>query len=146
MKKGLIIALSVAAGIIAFVVILVVILGNAAAQEYTLGRDSVPSIAAIVGKRNVTHTALSSQNDVTTMTITYKSDTPHEDLTTYTNFLRSETGGFVLIEEHPFANPPSLEFGRPSAEQGHIIILIIEYNLSGYTIIINKGVGEFYFG
>jgi hypothetical protein len=92
----------------------------------------------------VTDTSISTQNNITTRRITYQSNQVQEDLIAYTQYLRND-GGFVLTRDMDLLDVPSIvELGKQSVERGNIVIMTIEYDDSGYTVIIQKGVGEFF--
>jgi len=141
MSKGSKIALIALACTLVIGTIIVIISLNSTddIQDYILGEDVIKSVATIVGKRDVTDTSISTQNNGTTRTVTYQSSTVHDDLIAYTQYLRTD-GGFVVLGDGDF-----VELGKPSVEQGHIIIMTINYDYHEYTITIQKGVGEFYF-
>ncbi len=124
-------------GIIAFIAT-----GNTAnADEYKFGNDTIKSIKSIVEKRQVTSVSTETSNGVTTKKIEYKSDTVYDDLLKYTQYLRNE-GGFILTKNMNLSVTPStVEFGKTSNDSGKLIMMTIDYNSFGYTIIIQKGEG-----
>lgn len=124
-------------GVIAFVVT-----GNTAdADEYTLGNDTIRSIKSVVEKRQVTSISTETSNGVTTKKIEYTSDTVQDDLLKYTQYLRNE-GGFVLTKDMDLSVTPStVELGKTSNDAGKLIMMTIDYDSFGYTIIIQKGAG-----
>lgn len=124
-------------GIIAFMAT-----GNTAnAEEYKLGNDMIKSIKAIVEKRQVVSVSTKTSNGITTKTIEYKSDNVQDDLLKYTQYLRSE-GGFSLTKDMDLSVIPStVELGKNSNDTGNLIMMTIDYNSFGYTIIIQKGEG-----
>lgn len=150
MKKGLIIVLIVilciiclglVGGIIAFA-----ITGNAAsAKEYKIGYETIASVKEIVGKRRVTSVSTKNTNGVITKKIEYKSDSVQEDLLKYINYLRNE-GGFALKKDMDLTKATStVELGKSSLKDGKLIMLTIDYNVYGYTIIMQLGEGTLYF-
>lgn len=124
-------------GIIAFVAT-----GNTAnADEYKLGNDTIKSIKSVVEKRQVTSVATETSNGITTKKIEYTSDTVYDDLLKYTQYLRNE-GGFALTKDMDLSVTPStVELGKKSNDSGKLIMMTIDYNSFGYTIIIQKGEG-----
>ena len=124
-------------GIIAFVTT-----GNTAnADEYKLGNDTIKSIKSVVEKRQVTSVATETSNGITTKKIEYVSDTVYDDLLKYTQYLRND-GGFALTKDMDLSLTPStVELGKLSNDSGKLIMMTIEYNSLGYTIIIQKGEG-----
>ena len=124
-------------GIIAFVAT-----GNTAnADEYKLGNDTIKSIKSVVEKRQVTSVATETSNGITTKRIEYVSDTVYDDLLKYTQYLRND-GGFALTKDMNLSITPStVELGKLSNDSGKLIMITIEYNSFGYTIIIQKGEG-----
>jgi len=124
-------------GIIAFVAT-----GNISnADEYKVGNDTIKSIKSVVEKRQVTSVATETSNGITTKKIEYTSDTVYDDLLKYTQYLRSE-GGFALTKDMDLSVTPSIvELGKKSNDSGKLIIMTIEYNSFGYTIVIQKGEG-----
>lgn len=124
-------------GIIAFIAT-----GNTAnADEYKFGNDTIKSIKSIVEKRQVTSVSTETSNGVTTKKIEYKSDTVYDDLLKYTQYLRNE-GGFILTKNMNLSVTPStVELGKTSNDSGKLIMMTIDYNSFGYTIIIQKGEG-----
>jgi len=124
-------------GILAFVVT-----GNSAnADEYKLGNDTIKSIKSVVEKRPVTSVSTEISDGVTIKKIEYKSDTVQEDLLKYTQYLRNE-GSFVLTKDMDLTVIPStVQLGKTSVDSGKLILMTIDYNSFGYTIIIQKGEG-----
>jgi len=133
----IIIALAVVGGIIAFIAV-----GNTAnADEYKLGNDTIKSIKAVVEKREVNSVSTETSNGITTKKIEYTSNTVYEDLLKYTQYLRNE-GGFALTKDMDLSVTPStVELGKKSNDDNKIIMMTIDYNSFGYTIIIQKGEG-----
>jgi len=133
----IIIALAVVGGIIAFIAV-----GNTAnADEYKLGNDTIKSIKAVVEKREVNSVSTETSNGITTKKIEYTSNTVYEDLLKYTQYLINE-GGFALTKDMDLSVTPStVELGKKSNDDNKIIMMTIDYNSFGYTIIIQKGEG-----
>ncbi len=146
MKKWVKALLIVMACILAFVLIIVAsafaITNKAAnAPEYKLGDDTIASIVAIVGKRDVNSVSTNTQNDVTTKTIKCKSATVQNDLMDYTQYLRNEAGFILTADMDLTVVPSSVQLAKQSTETGKIIVMTIDYDAFGYTITIQKGVG-----
>lgn len=117
-------------------------LGNTAnADEYKLGNDTIKSIKSVVEKRQVTSIGTKIVPGLTTKKVGYKSDTVYADLLKYTQYLRNE-GGFILTKDMNLSETPSsVQLGKESNDSGELIMMTIEYDLFGYTIIIQKGKG-----
>ena len=112
------------------------------ADEYKLGNDTIKSIKAVVEKRQVTSLSTEVKNEVTTQKIEYKSDNVQDDLLKYTTYLRNQDG-FVLTKDMDLSIiPSSIELGKTSNDEGDIIMMTIDYNTYGYTILIQKGEGS----
>lgn len=121
---------------------LMMILGNEAkAEEYTLGNDTIQSIGAVVGKRSVTSISIENSVGVKTKTVHYRSDAVQSDLMEYVQYLREEAG-FQLTSDMDLAQiPATVQLGKQSEDPGDILILTIDYGMSGYTITLQKGSG-----
>ena len=132
-----VIILAMIAGIIAFVSI-----NNVAnAEEYELGNDAIKSIKAVIEKRNVVSVSTEISNGITNKTIEYESNTVQEDISRYIEYLREEEG-FLLTKDVDLSKIPSTaELGKESNDAGKILLMTINYDSSGYTIIIQKGEG-----
>jgi len=130
-------ALGLLGGIIAFVVT-----GNIAnSDEYILGNDTIKSIKAVVEKRQINSVSTEISNGIITKRMEYKSSTVQDDLLQYTQYLRNEAG-FCLTKDMDLSVIPSMvELGKASEDLGQLIIMTIDYNSSGYTVIIKKGQG-----
>ena len=124
-------------GLIAFF-----ITGNTAnADEYKLGNDTIRSIKSVVEKRTVSSVSSEIANGISIKKIKYSSNTVQEDLVKYTQYLRNE-GGFVLTKNMDLTVVPSIiELTKKSNETGKIVMMIIDYDMFGYTITIKKGEG-----
>ena len=146
MKKGFKIVLIVIACILVVGlvggIIAIVSVGNVANnEEYKLGNDKIKSIKAIVEKRQVTAVSTETSNGITTKKVEYKSSTVQEDLQKYTQYLRNE-GGFTLTKDMDLNIPSAtVELGKESKDAGKLLVMTIDYNAFGYTIIIQKGEG-----
>ncbi len=111
------------------------------ATEYKLGDDTVKSIKTVVEKRKAVSVSTETSNGVQTKKIEYKSDAVQEDLTKYVEYLRNEEG-FILTKDVDLSLPASsFQLGKESKESGQILLMTIEYNPQGYTIILQKGEG-----
>lgn len=110
-------------------------------EEYVIGDDSVKSIKTVVGERKANGVGTGVENGVTTKRYQYESDTVQDDLITYTQYLLNEAG-FILTQDMDLTVAPStVQCAKQSVEEGQVIVMTIEYDLNGYTIIMQKGTG-----
>lgn len=150
MKKGLkifliviacIVGLGLIGGAVAFLTV-----GNAAnAEEYTMGGDTIKSIKAVVEKREVTSISTEISNGVHTKTVHYQSDSVQDDLVQYVQYLREEAGFHLTKEMDLTQFPSTVQMGKESEDPGEILILTIDYDQFGYTLILQKGKGNLTF-
>lgn len=124
-------------GIIAFVATG----NNANADEYKLGNDTIKSIKAVVEERQVTSVSAEMSNGITTKKIEYTSNTVQNDLLKYTQYLRNEAGFSLTKDMDLSVTPSTVELAKTSNDSGKLIMMTIDYNSFGYTIIIQKGEG-----
>jgi len=111
-------------------------------EEYKLGDDTIKTVKAVVGKRQVVSTSTESSNGMTTRRVEYKSESVQEDLAKYIQYLR-ETEGFTLTGDMNLTKIPStVHLGKESSvNKGKLLMITIEYDAFGYTITIQKGNG-----
>lgn len=110
-------------------------------EEYKLGDDVIKSVTAVVGERKANSVSTSTSNGITTKSTGYLSDTVTDDLIAYTEYLRGE-GGFALTQDMDLSVVPStVHLAKESVDEGKIIMMTIEYDAFGYTIILQKGEG-----
>ncbi len=146
MKKVLKTAIIVIVSIVAVCLIVGLIANFAVGKagkdtEYKLGDDVVSSVTAIVGERKAVSVGKSIENGVSEKHVEYTSDTVQEDMIAYTQYLRNE-GGFTLTEDMDLSKVPAVvQMAKASVDEGKILVMTIEYNLNGYTVTLQKGVG-----
>lgn len=132
--------------LLALVVALIPLFGcsalNSAAklQKYAIGKDSVASVNAIVGRRDVIRVYTSPVNEgVLVKEYTYASDTVEEDLERYLRYLLGE--GFVVLVDEGLSELGVVQLGRRSVDEGKILVVGIERDQFEYTVTISKGYG-----
>lgn len=112
------------------------------AKEYKLGNDTIASINAIVDKRKITSVSTETSNAIKTKSITYKSNSVHEDLDKYIEHLTNEEH-FTLLKNVDLSLASStVQLGKDSKDPQQIIVITITYDPFGYTIILQKGDGS----
>ena len=123
--------------------ILTTILNKAAESDYyTMGSDQIPSIKQIVGKRSINSTETSTSNGVTTMKFVYNDNqSPQQDLIDYTVYLRESEGFTVTVSYDLNKAFGSAQLAKESLDEGKIIIMDIEYDSAGYTLVLTKCAG-----
>lgn len=127
-----------------FVVVFVVINNTANADYYKLGKDQIPSIKLVVEKRSVGKVEGATSGGVTTKTISYTDvESPTDDLTEYVTYLLDNEDFGVTEEYNPDVIPGSTQLAKESVDDGKIIILDIEYDQGGYTLVFTKGKGTY---
>ena len=124
--------------------------GNAAAagEYYTLGNDKITSITKVVGQRNVIRSDAATTSGVTAMTVVYSTD-PNDhtqaanDVGNYFQYLMANDDFLALksFSGLPYEGGVEMSFAKESVDKEKIIILNIDYNISGYTLIFKKGDG-----
>ncbi|MCL2011466.1 MAG: hypothetical protein FWG75_01575 [Cystobacterineae bacterium] len=133
------VGIGIVGGITAVVLISKAFIKNTfAAPEYVMGADTIKSIHAVVGERTVSSMSKETKNRTSTLTIKYRSEDVRGDLGAYTQYLQAE-GGFTLRKKMDLSVMPStIELAKESKEAGKLVLMAIEYNASGYTLIIQK--------
>lgn len=131
-------------GLIAGVVIATQVTGNTAKKDYlTIGNDEVPSVKKIIGEeRNVTGVSSSNQNGIKKKVITYKvSAYQREEMQEYSKALYDRYGfWYYETDESDFSGSSGvdLRMARESKDDDYIIILRIDYDMSGYEITLTR--------
>ncbi len=112
------------------------------ADSYEIGQDSIPSIKAIVGYRDIGEVGVSAEGGVVTKTYSYKNiQAPQADLDNYISYLRNH--GFVLTEDMDLNDSPgSTQLGKVSSEKGKIILMDIIWAKDSYEIKLRSGEGN----
>jgi len=141
----LIIAVVLIGGIAAIVVGATGVVKKAARLDYyELGNDKIPSVKYVLGEeRKITGVNTSINNGVTMKE--YKYSVPDKDqgleMSQYLTHLRGE--GFLLLTDVDFnASEAWCKVGRNSVDSGYQVVVQIEYDATGYTIIAVKEEGE----
>lgn len=132
------------AGFIGLIIVIAVVAINstASADYYKLGKDKIPSIKMVVDKRSVGETGASTSGGVSTKTIAYIDvEEPTDDLTTYVHHLIDNEGFIATADYIPSNIPGSTQLAKESVDDGKIIMLDIEYDENGYTLVFSKGKG-----
>jgi len=147
MLLGLI-ALVVLAGIAYFAASFM--LGGIADQDQiTMGKDPIPTIKAVVGKRNITSSITNLSGGVLTTTMIYKLDnkTPNQandDISAYIVRLVDKEKFTSLIEmtaSNKYNGGYKVQFAKESVDAGQIIVCTIDFAESGYTLEFKKSEG-----
>jgi|GEM_PF-1608350 len=141
-KKALYVALSASLVIISvFAFSACSILSDAAElQEYDMSGDSVKTVNAVVGEREVTGVETGVTNGVINKQYTYESNSVFDDLMAYTQYLR-ENGWNVTQDYDLNVTPGNAQLAKESADTDKILVLSIAYEDSKYAIKITKGDG-----
>jgi len=121
---------------------------DADAEYYTLGADKVTSITKIVGARDLVKSDTVTNADVTTMTMVYSTD-PNDhtqaanDMAKFFQYLMANDGFIPLksFDGLPYEGGVEMQFAKESVDAGKLIILDMNYNSKGYTLIFTKGTG-----
>ena len=141
----MIILLALVVVIVVSIIVAFLVTGNTAKQDYIkIGKDEVPSVKLILGEeRNITGVSSSVTNGVRTKEIKY-SVTEHqsEEMFRYAQAL-VDNYGFYSLNDSDFTGDRGygFEFAKESSEDGYIVIVRIDYDRSGYTITLSRGVG-----
>ena len=141
----LILAGAAAAVIVIAILLAGGILGNIADKDYfELGVDQVPSVKLVLGEtRDISSSSSSTSNGIQTMVIKYSVETNQaNEMRQYTQALVNEYG-FVATTSSDFSMPTGndMEFARESDEDGFIVMVSVEYGITGYTLTITRGKG-----
>ena len=151
-RKGLI-ALIIIGGLVvvaaAAIIIATTVLGNIGTKDlYKMGKDEISSIKAVVGERTVNSYEKATTNGVQTMTIKYTTDLSDrgqaaKDIGKYTAYIMKNDGFIATtsFDSLPENGGIALGFAKRSVDDGKIIMLDIDYDSSGYTLVFKKGEG-----
>ena len=118
---------------------------------YDIGGDTVTSIGGVLGepgKRKMTNKSTATSGGVNTYEYHYATDPddPEQaanDVGKYFQYLQ-DNDGFISTKAFsglPYGGGVEIQAARQSADEGKVIILDIEYNQKGYTLIFTKGAG-----
>ena len=115
---------------------------TAKADYYEMGTDQIPSIKYALGEeRKVTDVKTSNKGNTIQKEIIYGvSDSVFNDLLKYTQVLRAN--GWIVIAAYDLNNTPgSAKLAKESADEGKILIILIEYATDKYVVKITKDDG-----
>lgn len=112
-------------------------------KYYILGKDKIPSINLIVGKRELSSYKNLEGDNITTKIYKYKNiSNPKSDLSDYVNKLKSDYGYLYTSEINLTKSKGKFQLGNNSIDSKKIIIMDFSYNKNSYTIKITKGDGK----
>ena len=140
-----VIAVVVVGGIAAIVAGIVGAVNKAAnADYYVLGSDQIPSVKLALGeKRKITSASTSVSNGVTMKEYQYSAPDVDQalEMSQYLTHLRGQ--GFLLLTDADFNAPEAwCKVGRNSEDSGYQVVVQIEYDNKGYTVIVVKEEGS----
>lgn len=122
------------------------ILKHKESKYYMLGKDTIPSIYKVNGKRNLYYYRSYTKNGNEIKVFKYKNvDDVKSDLTNYINELRDKYNYSYTSDVDLYDLDRTAELSANSVDMNKIIIININYNDSGYTIKITKGLGNINF-
>lgn len=100
-----------------------------------LGKDEIPTMYAAVGERSINGTESGFENDMNYTIKTFASGAISEDdIETYWQTLKD--AGFIATKDSAMFNTQiTAQLGRESVEEGKIIIIDIEFDSAGETVI-----------
>ena len=140
--KGLLFCLLFVVILVGSIIGLVVLVlnGEANANEYKFDNDTISSVKAVVGKRDINRSEFSTNPSKTSKTLEYKSNTVQEDLTKYIEHLRKEEGFLLITDMDLSISSGVVALAKESKDSGKIITMAIDYNYNKntYTIEIEK--------
>ncbi len=109
-------------------------------EAYELGSESVPSITAVVGEREVTGVESSTNNGIASRQYTYASASVYDDLWAYVQALMDD--GWLVTQDIDLKTVPgSGQLGKKSAEDGQILLVSFSYEDAQYAIKVTKAKG-----
>lgn len=122
------------------------ILKNKKSNYYLIGKDKIPSIYKVNGKRNLYYYRSYTKNNNEIKTFKYKNvEDVKSDLTNYINLLRDDYNYAYTSDVDLSELNRTIELSSNSVDSGKIIIINIKYYETGYTINITKGLGNINF-
>lgn len=132
-------------GVVAFIVlvaaIVFIVLASISktqkADYYEMGKDSIPSVKAVVGERKIASVSKAITNGVTKHTYGYLSQSAETDVLEYSSYL-VEQAGFAVTD---LGQKDAPVLARTSVEDGKVVLVIIEYTASEYYVTLQKGEG-----
>jgi len=129
--------------IIAFSIPLLSLNISANADSYKLSGDVIPSVKNVVGYRKISSLSIKTQNGVEQKQYNYSDiESVNRDILEYINHLTANND-FQIIKDYDSTKPTgSVQLGKLSHENGKVVLLNIEYNLEGYSVKIEKGIGK----
>ncbi len=141
MKKNICIAISLLLMLTLLLAGCGAALTNAAKlEQYDMGDDVIISITSVVGEREVTSVAASTNNGIDSKQYTYASDMVYDDLLAYVTRLMD--GGWLVTQAIDLnVVPGSGELGTHSVDDGKILLVSFAYDEDEYTIKVTKGNG-----
>lgn len=110
-------------------------------QEYDLGVDTLVSVNALIGEREVSGYS-SFTGSSKGLEIIYKSDTVYDDLVAYVTYLKEDMAYIHTQDMDLKQSPGGTQLARNSEDEGIAIIITIKYTDSDYTLRIEKGKGS----
>ncbi len=118
---------------------------EASEDTYDLGAETLKSVKDVVGKRKVKSFCTETCDGLTTKTMDYVSDTVEKDLDIYLRYLTGE-GGFRLFDPVDLSQTPgTIQMGKHAKEAGEIMMVTIDYDQQGYSVVVQKGAGTLTF-
>jgi hypothetical protein len=110
-------------------------------DTYNIGKDTIPSIKAVVGKRDVGEVSASTEDGVIKNVYSYKNvKDPRGDLNKYISYLRNNK--YILTKDMDLNKASgTTQLGTESSEKGKIILMDIEWATDNYEITIQSGEG-----
>jgi len=140
-----IVAVVVLGGIAAIVAGIVGAVNKTAnADYYVLGSDQIPSVKLALGeKRKITSASTSISNGVAMKEYQYSAPDVDQalEMSQYLTHLRGQ--GFLLLTDVDFSAPEAwCKVGRNSEDSGYQVVVQIEYDNKGYTVIVVKEEGS----
>ena len=115
---------------------------------YEIVNDSITSIETVVGRRDMISYDTDFVDGNTVTTIVYETDPDDftqaaNDIAAYFQYLLDNDGfvSLVSFSSLPYVGGIELSFAKNAADPGNIIILDIEYDTTGYTLIFTTGEG-----
>jgi hypothetical protein len=117
-------------------------------EFYTIGNDKISSIAKVVGQRNVVKSDF-VMTDMLKLTVVYTTDPADHtqaanDIAKYFQHIMANDGFISLkaFNNLPYDGGVEMSFAKDSVDKGNIVIIDIDYNSKGYTLLFRKGRGS----